>query len=265
MPPLVRGSAIGACNICLRVSPLTDDHVPPKGVLRVKQVEMLNIQHMLALDRPVGRKRGRLMQSGVLFKSLCADCNNRILGARYDPELVQAANAVTDFLRTSVAIPKSVSVRLRPGLLARSVLGHMLAVGLNRIERTPLLDDVRQFVLDEERPMPADIDFHYWVYPYHRQLSLRDAAIALDFFSVHIVVWCLKFFPLGFLVTWGNEHPNRIPVRSIKPYMLHAGTHEVNLPFDLDRVPHQTWPEQPTDLGALLVGDASHGALPRGA
>lgn len=32
--PIVKGPKVGRCNICGEVGPLTEDHVPPKGVTR---------------------------------------------------------------------------------------------------------------------------------------------------------------------------------------------------------------------------------------
>jgi hypothetical protein len=263
--PLVSGALQGNCNICLVFGPLTEDHVPPKGVLKVRQIDLFHIHDLLCTERPVGKRHSRHMQGGVFYRSICSRCNSTLLGARYDPSLIETANAVTDFLRSSMSLPQVVRIRTKPGLLARSVLGHLLAVGINRTEGTPLMDAVRQFVLDETRPLPEGIDIHYWVYPYRRQMALRDAALALDFFKTHIVVWCLKFFPLGFLVTWSNEHRDRLRVPSLRGFMLHSGVHDADVLFDLINVPHQFWPEAPTDQGALLIGEAAHGAISRAA
>lgn len=84
-----------------------------------------------------------------------------------------------------------------------------------------------------------------------------------DFFkSPPINFWCLKFFPLGFMVTWANEHPGKIALPSLRDYMINAGTHPADIPLYLDRIPHQLWPKAPGDNGALLYGDAAIGALP---
>ena len=38
-----RGPKIGHCNICDCYGRLTEDHVPPKGTLKVPQVDLLHI------------------------------------------------------------------------------------------------------------------------------------------------------------------------------------------------------------------------------
>ena len=258
-----RGSVAGHCNICGTFGPLTEDHVPPKGTLKVPQVDLFHIIELLSVERPIGKKKYRHLQSGVNFRSLCVSCNSGLLGAKYDPALIHFANSVTLFLKSAIHLPQVAKVQIHPGLVARSVLGHLFAVGLERTERTPLLTSAAEFILDDTRPLPDGIELHYWVYPYRRQVALRDASMLTDFFkSPPIVFWCLKFFPLGFMVTWANEHPEKISLPSLRDYMINAGTHPADIPLYLDRIPDQLWPEAPGDDGALLYGDAAIGALP---
>jgi len=265
MLPKVRGASIGPCNICGLVAPLTEDHVPPKGTLKLPQADLFHIADLVSVDRPIGKKRSRHMQSGMLYKSLCGNCNNSLLGAKYDQSLIDFANGISEFLRSSIQVPFEVKVRTKPGLLARAVIGHLLAVDVNRTESTILLDAARSFVLQDSLPLPTGIEVHYWVYPYRRQVAIRDASLMLDFFKTNIVFWCLKFFPVGFMVTWGNEHPHRLALPKLRDYMLNAGTHDTDVPVRLDSVPHQFWPEAPSDDGAVFYGEAAHAALPRNA
>lgn len=258
----VRGEPFGHCNICGSFGKLTEDHVPPRSTQVVAQVDLYRIIDLLAVDKPIGKRRSRHMQSGVHYRSLCATCNNSLLGARYDPELMRFANSTTSVLRASLLMPDRVRIGVKPGFIARSVLGHLLAVGIERTERTPLLDSVRLFVQDDSLRLPAGIEIHFWLYPYRRQVAIRDASLVLDFFKTSVVFWCLKFFPLGFLVTWENEHPHRIDLPRLGEYMLNAGTHEAELLLPLVNLPHQFWPEAPGYGGAVLYGDGAHGAVP---
>lgn len=258
-----RGPVEGHCNICGTFGVLTEDHVPPKGTLTVPQVDLFHILELLSVERPIGKKKYRHLQSGVNFRSLCVSCNSGLLGSRYDPALIHFANSVALFLKSKIRLTNTAKVQIHPGLVARSVLGHLFAVGLERTERTPLLRAAADFILDENLPLPDGIDVHYWVYPYRRQVALRDASMLTDFFkSPPIVFWCLKFFPLGFMVTWANEHPRRLALASLRDYMLNGGVHHSDIPLYLDRVPHQLWPEVPSNEGALLYGDAAVGTIP---
>lgn len=258
-----RGRKIGYCNICDSYGPLTEDHVPPKGTLKVPQVDLLHIVELLGAERPVGRKRrARRMQSGVHFRSLCGTCNSDLLGSNYDPTLIEFSNAVGALLRGAVAVPEVVFVEITPGLVVRSILGHLLAVGLERRERTSALKGAIDFFLDPALPLPNGIDVHYWVYPYRRQVAIRDAALITSFFKTPpLCFWCLKYFPLAFMVAW-DEKARRIRLPNLRDYMLNSGTHRARVPVHLRDLPPQTWPEAPSNDGAVFYGDGAVGALP---
>jgi hypothetical protein len=258
-----RGEINGHCNICLKPGPLTEDHVPPKGTHKVSQVDLFHITELLSVERPIGKRKYRHLQSGVNFRSLCTSCNSGLLGSKYDPALISFSNSVTLFLKTAIHLPQIAKIQIQPGLVARSVLGHLFAVGIERTERTPLLTAAADFVLNESLPLPEGVEIHYWIYPYRREIALRDVSMITNLGSgaPPIVFWCLKFFPLGFMVTWGNKHPERISLPRLSEYMLNAGTHFADIPIYLDRTPHQFWPEAPSDEGALLYGDAAVGAI----
>lgn len=258
--PQVLGPLQGKCNICCSVEKLTADHVPPKGTQKIRQVDLFRIVDVLSMDRPVSWKRARHMQSGTFYRSICGRCNNSLLGAKYDPVLVKFANSITEIVRSTLHLPSYIQVSTEPGLLARAVLGHLLAIGVERAERTPLLDSVRAFVIDDSLPMPEGIEIHYWLYPYQRQVSIRTAVMMTDMFANQVQFGCLKFFPVGFLVTWDNPRHELISAPRLSPYMLNSGKHRVDLMLPLTSVPHQFWPEAPDSSGAVLYGDDAYAA-----
>jgi hypothetical protein len=258
-----RGPKNGHCNICDAFGPLTEDHVPPKGVLKVPQVDLFHIIELLSAERPAGKKKRRHMQSGVNFRSLCARCNSTLLGTKYDPALIEFSNSVKSFLKSAIVIPQVASVAMTPGAVSRSVLGHLFAVGIERRERSPLLQEAADYFLNDTLPMPEGMEMYYWVYPYRQQVAVRDGALLTDFFkSPPIIFWCLKYFPLGFMITWGNKNPERVLLPRLRDYMLHSGNHPVKVPLQFKPVPHEYWPEAPGDSGAVLYGDGSVGAIP---
>lgn len=257
------GTKVGHCNICDSYGLLTEDHIPPKGTLGIPQANLLHIIELLSAERPEGKKKKRQMQSGVNFRSLCERCNSSLLGAKYDPELIKFSNSVTLFLKSEITLPEITTITIIPGLVARSVLGHLFALGIERRERTRLLIEAVEFFNDTNRPLPEEIEIYYWVYPYRRQVAVRDGALLSDFLrSPPIVFWCLKYFPLGFIITWGNKELNRIALPRLRNYMLNAGMHPANIPLYLKSIPHQNWPEEPEENGAVLYGDGAIGAIP---
>lgn len=254
---------LGHCNICRSFGPLTDDHVPPKGTRQVGKVDLLPIAQALQLEPLRSRRGARKFQNGVYFRSICAECNNSRLGATYDPELIKFSNAVSQiYAAKHVRLPLEVNIRCRPGLIARSVLGHLLAIGVNRTERTPALDAIRAFVVDVTKPLPEEIDIHYWPYPFQPQVQIRDAVLLDDFFSKQIVFWCLKYNPVGFIVTFDNKHPELVQQPNLRDVMLHAGLHEADIPLRLYGVPPAHWPEAPSETGAIGYGDGACFAIP---
>jgi len=255
-----RGPKVGHCNICDTHGPLTVDHVPPKGTLGIPQVDLFHITDMLSVERADKVKR-RHMQSGVNFRSLCARCNNGLLGARYDPALISFTNAVHTYLKSSLSLPEVVSVSVTPGLVARAVLGHLFAIGLERRGKTPLLDAAVRFFLDEAEAMPDGLDIYYWVHPHKHQVQIRDAGL-VTFKSKPIVFWCLKYFPLGFMVTWGVDDRRRLKLPNLRDFMLNAGNHPADVPLPLRSLPNAHWPEAPADDGAVLYGNDAVGAVP---
>jgi hypothetical protein len=255
-----RGPKIGYCNICDAYGPLTGDHIPPKGTLRFPQVDLLHIADLLRAEKPIGKRKSRRMQSGVKFRSLCSRCNSELLGARYDPALIEFTNSVSLLLKGAVAVPEVAFVNVTPGAIARSLLGHLLAVGVERRQTTPVLEAVSTFFLDTTLPLPHGLELHYWVYPYRRQIAIRDAALIASFSkSEPIAFWCLKYFPLGFIVTWGRREQH---LPNLRDFMLSGGMHPARVPVVLRNLPPQNWPEAPSDEGAVFYGEGAIGALP---
>lgn len=259
-----RGPKEGHCNICDDFGPLTEDHVPPKGTLLIRQADLFHIIELLNAEAPGSKCKFRHMQSGVNFRSLCGRCNNSLLGAEYDPALIEFSNTVTQFLKTAVSVPELSMVEVNPGRISRAVIGHLFAVGIERRERTPMLKAAEEFFLSTAVPLSEGVEIYYWVYPYRRQVAIRDGALLTDFFkSPPIVFWCLKYFPLGFIVTWGNDQPKRVRLPKLRDFMLHGGDHPAKIPVSFKGFPHQSWPEAPESKGAVLYGDGSVGAVPR--
>lgn len=254
-----KGPLEGHCNICDVYGVLTKDHVPPKGTLRVKQVEMLHIVDLLGVARPQTSRR--LAQDGVKFRSLCPDCNNRRLGTKYDPELIKFPNQVTSFLKTSVILPSIVEAQIRPGCVARAVLGHLLAIGVCRRARGEVGNKVVDFFLDPLLPFPDDMNIYCWLYPYHRQVLIRDAGK----FSSHLsatftVMWVMKYFPLGFMVTWSQPKALSFDLINLKDYALLSGGVDVDVPIRLRGLPGINFPEKPENNEIILYGEGAIGA-----
>lgn len=251
-----RGPAKGECNICGTFGPLTEDHTPPKGCYRPKQVELLALIRRLA-DPSHGAigPESRLSQNGVKYKTLCHRCNNALLGAKYDLALIDFVNSVAMLLNASIELPPEVRLNGQPQAIARSVLGHMAAQGVGRYKKGPLTEAVRDFMIDESLPLPDGISIFYWAYPYRSHIMFRDAAYADLRTEATFAMWVLKFFPIAFMITWDEPTgPMPIAVQSLTPWR-HAEYQTIaELPVRLFGTPHEQWPEAPSDTHIVAVG-----------
>lgn len=254
-----RGPKNGRCNICGDFGPLTEDHTPPKGCLKPKQVELLHLSTLLA-DSPTSTK-GRLSQNGVKYRTLCHRCNSSLLGAKYDPPFISFVNEIGLFLRSSVFLPPALMVRAQPQAILRSLLGHIAAQGVDRYLKGPLTEPIRDYILDESKPLPDGLSIYYWAYPHRPHVMFRDAAY-LDIPSGETFsIWMLKFFPIAFVVTWGKPVGFEYTPHTFEPWRSSPFSHIVDLPLTLRPVIPVFWPEAPTDRSILVYGqEAIHAA-----
>ena len=194
-----RGKA-GLCNLCLRTQPLTWDHVPPKGTVGVSERESRSIFGAMTQGDPT--EQFPISQSGVKYRTLCADCNNRLLGAELDPIYAQFARDLGLYLKSRLSFPAYVAITTRPQRLARAVFGHIVAANAD-VGRTHFDDTVRGFIHDFSQPMPSSLNLHYWVYPHEHQVLLRDFGMSAHRDRFVDTGYCqlLKSFPIAFLAS----------------------------------------------------------------
>lgn len=254
------GPKIGTCNICGEYGPLTEDHTPPKGCHRPRQVEIRHLSYLLSgVNNP---PKGRRSQNGVKYRTLCGRCNNTLLGIKYDPALIEFVNTVALHLRSPLAFPPTVTIPGRPQAIVRSVLGHISAQGVDRYSKGPLTEAVRDYLLDDALPLPTGIKIFYWAYPHRRHVMFRDAAYTHLPSGRSFVLWLLKFFPLAFLVAWDDPIGLAYPIHSFEPWRSAPIDGNAELPLSLSGIPPLFWPETPTKESMLMYGqEAIHAGL----
>ncbi|WP_284449476.1 hypothetical protein [Pseudoxanthomonas mexicana] len=148
----------------------------------------------------------------------------------------------------------------------RSIWGHLAAVGVDRYLKGPRTEEWRDFFLDERLPVPADVNFYYWIYPYRRQALVRDAG-SLDIGNGgKAMYWLMKFYPLAFAV-WMPQNDWRLDYRDLVTYRTSSPDEVVNVMVDLAPVPHELTLEAPTTTQAIMFGRDSivaNSRAPRG-
>lgn len=256
------GPSSGVCNICGADGKLTEDHTPPKGCIRVGAVK---IQHIVErLSAPPSDIQGRISQNGIKYRTLCAKCNNAVLGGAYDPSLVEFANAVGSFLDSPIALPKQMHVRTKPQRVMRSILGHLKAQGVDRYDIGPDTIPVRDYIQDPTFSLPDWIRIYHWVYPYSSQVVIRDCGYMDLRIHQQFIIWILKFYPCAFLVTWRQPAEHSFNLNSLSDYRHLGINDEVEFPVSLNRIIHERWPEAPTDHSVLIYGQEAIMANERG-
>lgn len=247
-----RGPKIGQCNICGNHGPLTEDHTPPKGCQKPKQVQLHHIVNLLS-DEPL-RAKGRYSQNGVKYRTLCPRCNNALLGAKYDPPFIDFVNEVGRLLKSSLQLPPALCIRVQPQAILRSLIGHISAQGVDRYLKGPLTETVKEYFLDETKPLPNELRVFYWAYPYKPHVMFRDAAY-LDIPSKAVFsIWLLKFFPVAFLVTWDEPQGLDYPIHSFDAWRSATFETVADLPINLRQIPPMHWPEAPSNKSVIVYG-----------
>lgn len=260
MPRTGKRSRVGICNICGAYDQLTEDHVPPKGSVRITQMEMYNICEAMGAQRP--EKKGKQFQNGIKFKSLCATCNNDYLGLNYDPALNEFSHNLSRIVKTPIAVPTKIDVPVQVNKVARAVLGHLMAVGLNRYNDGEMAKSSREYFLNTALIEPNNVLIYYWVYPYNRQILIRDATIAFDFgVEPPVFFWLMKYFPVSFFVTCDKPDNLNIRTNCLNESLTSNIDEYIHLNIPLTNLPKSNWPEAPTGNSVVALTDQAHGSF----
>ena len=246
----------GKCRICLKYGKLTEDHVPPKGGIEVEPVEMEN-----ALDHLSGIYKERnfyISQNGVKFVSLCERCNNYELGKRFDPTLNEFAKEVGKYVNSKLYLPNEVLIETKPNAIIRAVLGHLLAT--KEVDDYGFDNDVREFLLDENKTVPNTINIFYWVYPYKVSVILRDFAMPakrgkfseLGYFNL------LKYFPIAYLLSDKDKYEG---LYSLNEYRDLKPSETAEVPVRLNFKKNWLWPEAPEPDNFIIMGATYEGSV----
>ncbi len=254
------GPKEGVCNICGEFGRLTKDHSPPKSCTGASFSEMTRLHSRLASSS--SEERPRFFRRGPTFRTLCARCNNDLLGANYDPALASVCKQVRALAGATLALPPILQFVVKPQLVMRSVLGHLSAIGLDRYKKGDMTEPLRSYILDRDAPLPSGIAFYYWLYPYPGQVLVRDAGLIN--FDTHepTVFWLMKFYPIAFFITF-NSDAAKFDVGHLHQFGRLSSDAEVTIDLRLRPLVHQRWPEAPTDNSAILYGEGALAVNPR--
>lgn len=172
---------------------MTEDHLFPRALVLPGQRLVTKI-----LNRVDPNYRGRqgtsLAQNGLKKSTLCADCNNRVLGSELDPALVAAYSIASKELGSG-RFPVLNDLRLEGiniNRVARAVAGHLLALDEKPNAQHKAARYLRRFVLQEQAGLHPSLRFHMWLYLSHKQGILKDL-IHNEFGKNHEPLWISAF------------------------------------------------------------------------
>ncbi|WP_392565170.1 hypothetical protein RHO15_05990 [Utexia brackfieldae] len=208
----------GYCLICGKYGFLTMDHVPPKGSITITKVEQ---KHIFDVLRAEGTKiKGVSSTNGSKFKTICAYCNNTILGAN-DVEIssvIKELNRKINIYFTNLnSIYNSVSVPFNPIKFCRAMIGHILSATTVKDckitpQYTPYFTPLQEFVLGDDNALNNTHDIYYWFYPHKMHISSKMVSFYNN--GNNCIVSILSFFPIAFLVT--EKGKGIFPAQAIK-------------------------------------------------
>lgn len=222
--------------------------------------DLANLAHYLSTENV----KPTVMQSGIKFRSICAECNNSLLGSGYDPHLNALSQEAANLLRASkyLSLPGKHLVKARPQRIARAVVGHLLAAEIRDDMtdlpiRAPFQDALRSYLLDPNAHLPASIDIRYWVYSGDAHLIIHGCGIGSIKRKGCVVCDILKYFPLAFLVVFDPPEHTAMKAHSLVRDRGQNLDEEAELVLQLAPRPRTGWPEQPDDDEYVLFNDSA--------
>lgn len=245
------------CNLCLKRTQMTEDHIFPQGLATPGQRRVTRILHQIDPNYR-GRQGTFLAQNGLKKSTLCSDCNNRVLGANLDQHLIhvyKVASAALSRGRFPVIEPIHLN-GVNINRVARAVAGHLIALDDTPSARHTITRYLRRFVLHESAGLQQSLRFHMWLYPFSRQGILKDLNHT-EFGKSYEPLWisAFKTYPLAFAFSTEIQNPSyRLEgVIDLTPHL----TTNVDSCFVI-RVPTKpivdsNWPFAPHRNGAILT------------
>lgn len=236
----------GTCNICGNFGRLTWDHVPPAICGNFQNLEIE--EFLTAVSKEPSKKV--FSQNGLKFRSICATCNNELLGAKYDKALGAFYRNIVTLCNSNLILPKSIILTCHTIYILKSIYGHLVAAKID-IGDSSFDELVKPTILDPDSPIPNSLQCYYWLYPYQETVVIRDFAITID----GKVSFCqlFAFFPMAFLIT---ETTQAFGLPSLSTYVCKEQDKEAKVPVSLSNIKPYGWPWHPDFSGVLFGGAA---------
>lgn len=259
-----KGPKVDRCSICGEMKALTWDHVPPKAVLANPDTYASTL--FWDEGMPSAQHHMRHYQSGIKYRTVCAECNNVLIG-KNDEAYKEFHSAVVERLRIAslgvrqgLVMPSSITVHTRINRVLRAICGHFLAMKQGYDDEATVDGCLRAYLQDETMKMDGIYVFS-WFYPYPSVVNARDFSVHGTSAHTHPkgFVSVMASNPLAFMVSTDNETDCQVDglagyattaIDDVVPVTLHLASAMYAGERDLK---HFVWPAN--------ISDDANGAL----
>jgi hypothetical protein len=204
---------------------------------------------------------GRNFRGGLRFRTLCATCNNSILGGKLDKAIGAFFSAVRKLVESPLLISGTVNVAARPNEIYKGLLAHMVSANDNGV---PSAFDVeaREIVFGKRSLNLSSWSLFYWIYKGDEIFLMRHAYHTVWHPMVRVIpMHVLKLYPLGFMFA---QEPWFMGLPNMRSYLQRRDEDEIDLPVQLGRVEdYPTWPVVATRTSMILLGGDAFGLVAR--
>lgn len=222
------------CNICGKELKMSRDHVPLKS-LGNRGTVTIKSHHAWFPIKSVTR------QNGIVYRTICAECNNT-LGSLYDPYYKKFYDEVARFadivLKTQIILNSyTVEIDTIPSLLARSLIGHILATKIH--QNGPFMDELREYVLNPSSSLPDSLHLYVWFYADSHYKILPEYVIIKLTEPIEIYYYyIIKSYPCAYMLT--NDG---LPYKGLTDLLRYKNGEKTKVSLDLLYHPKPDWPE----------------------
>ena len=240
---------------------MTEDHIPPKGVPLVGQAYLERLTDTLGAERSA--KSPRLFQRGVKYRTICAECNNELLGGDYDPVLVKFCKELHSALGQQIYRPVSITVKINR--LIRAFIGHLIAHRIGNYRTGNFYSDITDYFLNNSGQFPNSLRAYCWVYPYKSQVVAHGLGSIFDYRNSgsSVIFSLMKFYPIGFLCSIEDlPEIEASQLTRIDHLTTIAIDDAVDVNLNISYIPHGRWPEAPGEHGAVFHNASGTSARP---
>ena len=203
----------------------------------------------------------KISQNGTKYRSICDNCNNNLLGAKYDHSLEALVRFINGLITSKIIVPsKFVMVKININKLARSIVGHILS-SRNKYEEKITTDiELRKYFLDQSSLPPSRWKLLLRVYPYKRIVIARDLVV-MNVLETEDelpsgLIDILSFYPIGFVLCSKGSNCGHIDIFSKCTTNIDD---EIELFIDLSTYKHQNSEVARHYLWPVNISDDKYG------